>query len=151
MYGSSQYNYDQIGGGKAVKLFPSILIQLYKNQIYEDPNDKKSKIVGSEISATTLKNRAYPPFQTATVQLNYIDGIQPYAGILDLAVQCGIIIKNGSWYSHKDGERIGQGKVKAEEALKNVPNLIEDINIWLEKTVYSTKSEEAEKEFKVEE
>ena len=153
MYGSSQSNYDQIGGGKAVKLFPSILIQLYKQPIYEFPNKKGSErgeIIGSEIKATTLKNRTYPPFQTATVQLNYTDGIQPYAGVLDLALECGLIIKSGSWYAHKNGDKIGQGRQLAIEALKDCESLIENINKWLERSSYSTINEIAQKDFKVE-
>lgn len=148
MYGSSQSNYDQIGGGKAMKLFPSVLIQLYKRQILENPEDRKSKVLGTEIDATTLKNRMYPPFQKATVQLNYLDGIQPYAGILDLAIQCGIIIQKGSWYSHRDDVfEKAQGKGKIEPLLATVPNLIEDINSWLVDTGYSTVSEETKKEY----
>lgn len=139
MYGSATSGYDQIGGGKAVKLFPSILIQLYKQQIYEFPNKKgieRGKILGTEIKATTLKNRMYPPFQTATVQLDYLKGVQPYAGILDLAVQAGLIEKAASWYTI--GEEKIQGQAAVETLLPDIPNLLDDINTWLENTGYST-------------
>ena len=131
---------DQIGGGKAMKLFPSILIQLHK-QALRATAAKDSEIVGSEITATTLKNRLYPPFQKAIIQLNYTDGVQPYAGILELGVTAGMIEKAGSWYSYK-GERLGQGAINATKALENFPNIIEDLNIWLENTKYSTVSQE---------
>ena len=152
MYGSSNYAYDQIGGGKAMKLFPSILIQLYKQPIYEFPNKKgadRGKILGSEIQATTLKNRMYPPFQMATVQLDYIKGVKEYAGILDLAIQAGLVEKNASWYTV--GENKVQGQPAAEELLPKVDNLVTDINKWLENTGYSTPDELAKTEFKVEE
>lgn len=131
---------DQIGGGKAMKLFPSVLIQL-KKQVLRATAAKDSEIVGSEITATTIKNRLYPPYQRATIQLNYTDGVQPYAGILDLATAAGMVEKNGSWYSYK-GERLGQGAINATKGLENYPNIIEDLNIFLENTKYSTVSEE---------
>jgi recombination protein RecA len=133
---------DQIGGGKAMKLFPSILIQLYKKSIYEFPNKKgkeRGKVIGSEIKASTLKNRMYPPFQTATVKMNYTDGIQPYAGLLDLAVTADIIEKNGAWYSYKGEKR--QGELNAEDLVK-ADGFLNTLDSWLEKTGYSTVSEE---------
>jgi recombination protein RecA len=136
---------DQIGGGKAMKLFPSILISLYKQSIYEFPNKKgrdRGKIVGSEIQATTLKNRMYPPFQTATVQLDYTNGVQPNAGMLDLAMQAGLVEQKGSWYSYGD-ERLGQGRENAIVALDEL-DIFDDIDKWLSDTGYSTMSKEVQ-------
>ena len=131
---------DQIGGGKAMKLFPSILISLFKKPLREG-GKKDGDIIGSEIEATTLKNRMYPPFQKATVQIDYTNGVQPNAGILNLAVEAGIIEQNGSWYSY-GGERLGQGATKATEALTNFDDLFTDIDTWLGDTGYSTVSQE---------
>jgi recombination protein RecA len=135
---------DQIGGGKAMKLFPSILIQLYKQSLYEFPNKKgkdRGKVIGSEIKAMTIKNRYYPPFQTATVKLNYTDGVQPHAGILNLGIEAGLIEKKGSWYSYGE-ERLGQGEANATETLKELDNIIDDLDEWLKDTGYSTVNEQ---------
>jgi recombination protein RecA len=131
---------DQIGGGKAVKLFPSILIQLKKKHMF----DKDRNIIGNEIDATTIKNRSYPPFQTAVVGLSYKDGIQPYAGILELGIKANIIELSGAWYNYK-GERLGQGRDNAMEALNNInisDIILPEIDKWLENTGYSTISKE---------
>lgn len=130
---------DQIGGGKAVRLFPSILIQLKKEKLF-DGITKDKKTIGSIIKATTIKNRIYPPFQDAVVSIDYIKGIDPYAGILDLGVTAGLIEKAGSWYSYK-GERLGQGSENANKVLPKFPRLLEDINKWLEHTKYSSINE----------
>jgi recombination protein RecA len=145
MYGkpSSVPMPDQVGGGKAMKLFPSILISLYKTSIYADKNDKKSAVIGSEIKASTLKNRYYPPFQTATVQMNYIEGIKPYAGMLDLGLKADIVKKAGSWYSYGD-ERLGQGELNALEGLAEFPEILDELDNWLADTGYSTVSKEIE-------
>lgn len=125
---------DQIGGGKAMKLFPSIIVMLKKKALKEGAD-----IVGSEITATTLKNRYYPPFQTASVQLNYKDGIKINAGMLNLGIEAGLIKKAGSWYSSM-GERLGQGEAKA--MLNIMPETIKALDEWLEDTGYSTLSNE---------
>lgn len=125
---------DQIGGGKAMKLFPSIIVMLKKKQLKEGTD-----IVGSEITATTLKNRYYPPFQTASVQLNYKDGIKVNAGMLNLGIEAGLIKKAGSWYSMGE-ERLGQGESKA--MLNIMPETIKALDEWLEDTGYSTLSNE---------
>ena len=130
---------DQIGGGKAMKLFPSILIMLKKSVMMED-----KKVIGNIIQASTIKNRLYPPFQTATVNLNYKDGIEPYAGILDLGIEADIITKSGSWYSIKDGERLGQGARNAEAMLPEFKEILEKLDTFLADSGYSTKSKEIE-------
>ena len=133
---------DQIGGGKAMKLFPSVLISLYKRPLKDGPT-KDAAVIGSEITATTIKNRIYPPYQTATVKLNYIEGVQPYAGILDLCVTAHIVEQKGAWYSYKD-ERLGQGAVNATENLPEHPEILDELNIWLKKTGYSTVNKNVE-------
>lgn len=131
---------DQIGGGKAMKLFPNILINIKKTHLF-GPGGKKD-IIGTEILATTLKNRVYPPFQTAKVSIDYRLGINPYVGMLDLGIEAGLITKNGAWYSTSDGgDRLGQGAKNASEALKDFPGILEKINIWLADTGYSTINE----------
>jgi recombination protein RecA len=127
---------DEISGGKAMKLFPSILIQLKKTSI----KNADKQVIGNEITASTIKNRIYPPFQTATVSIDYMKGINPYAGLIDLGITAGIIQKSGSWYSYKD-EKLGQGETNASANIANFPNLLNDINKWLETTKYSSVDE----------
>ncbi len=128
---------DEISGGKAMRLFPSILIQLKKSYI----KDANKNIIGNEISATTIKNRMYPPFQTATISIDYINGINPYSGILNLGITAGLVEKSGSWYSYK-GEKLGQGEINATKAIGKFPSLLEELNEWLGKTRYSNVNEE---------
>ena len=86
---------DQIGGGKAMKLFPSIIISL-KKQFLKEGDVKSGDVIGNRITATTLKNRMYPPFQQATVDIDYKNGLNKWAGMLDLAIETGVIKKGGS-------------------------------------------------------
>lgn len=138
MYGSPGHvpMPDQIGGGKAMKLFPSVLIQLKKKPLMDGPT-RDANVIGSEIIATTIKNRLYPPYQTATIKLNYEDGIQEYAGILELCVKAKIIEQKGAWYSYQD-QKLGQGNINASEKLPEFPEILTQLNTWLEHTGYST-------------
>lgn len=133
---------DQIGGGKAMKLFPSIIISLKKEPLTET---KGGPIIGNIITATTLKNRAYPPFQQSKIMIDYRDGVRPFAGIVELGVNAGIIEQKGAWYNYK-GERLGQGVLNATQALEEdaFEGLIEDIDRWLVNTGYSSVSREVQ-------
>ncbi len=145
---SDTYNPDQIGEGKAMRLLPSILVTLKKYALYEHPNKKgkeKGNVIGNQITATTIKNRGYPPFQDATVMIDYLEGVKSFAGLLDLAIEAKIVEKSGSWYS-VDGERLGQGKVKAEKALEEIfgDEVLDKLDKYLEDSGYSTHNEETE-------
>jgi recombination protein RecA len=145
---NDQYNTDQIGGGKAMRLLPSILVTLKKYALYEFPQKKgkeRGDIIGNLIKATTIKNRGYPPFQDAIVNIDFKDGVKSFAGLLDLSIEADIVQKNGAWYSIGN-ERLAQGRINAEKELEeNFANeVLDKLDAWLENTGYSTYNEEAE-------
>lgn len=131
---------DQIGGGKAMKLFPSILVTL-KKEIMHETSAKTSPVIGNKITATTVKNRIYPPYQKATVMLDYKNGLNELGGIMELAIEAGLVDVAGSWYSYKN-ERLGQGIINAMEGLKRFPDILKELDKWLETTGYSKVSTE---------
>jgi recombination protein RecA len=106
--------------------------------------DEDKNVTGNAITAYTTKNRFYPAFQEAVIEIDYKNGINTYAGILNLAVEAGIVEKSGSWYSYKN-EKLGQGESNAMEVLKNnsewAAKIIDDLNVWLKTTGYSTVNE----------
>lgn len=136
-YGNpSQYGEaEKVGGGFYVRLAPQIIVSLKKSKLFD--NDKK--IVGSVLKAITLKNRYYPPFQEAIIEIDYNKGINKYAGILDLAMEAGIAELNGSWYTI-NGKKY-QGSINALEGLKEDKDLLQKLDIWLQRTGYSTVNE----------
>jgi recombination protein RecA len=144
---NDQYNSDKIGGGKAMRLLPSILVTLKKYALYENPKGKskaeKGAIIGNEIKATTIKNRGYPPFQDAIVNIDFKDGVKTHAGLLDLAIEADIVQQSGAWYS-MSGERLGQGRLNAMNAIEQLDGFLDKLDEWLENTGYSTYNEETE-------
>lgn len=145
---NDQYNPDQIGGGKAMRLLPSILVTLRKYSMYENDNAKgkeRGDIIGNKIIATTIKNRGYPPFQDATIMIDYNEGVKSFAGLLNLAIEANIIQQNGAWYSMGD-ERLGQGKANTEKIMEETfgNEILDKLDKWLEDTGYSTHNEQIE-------
>jgi recombination protein RecA len=137
---------DEIGGGKFAKLAPDIIVSMKKQNIYSNPEAKASDriTIGSEIKAITLKNRFYPPFQEATIQIDYKNGINTVAGLMGILMNCGIITKAGSWFKCGD-QSIGQGETKAtEHILANQDEFLPKIEEVLMKTGYSTVNTDVE-------
>lgn len=141
---------EQIGGGKYYRLSCDQIISLKKSSIYENPNAKgaaRGEVLGNRIKAATLKNRTYPPFQEAIVDINYQNGVDSMAGIIDLAMDLDIIIKGGSWYTCQSLGIKEQGKDKFLEKLKehDVQPILDEINKDLESSGYSNVNEQIER------
>jgi recombination protein RecA len=67
-----------------------------------------------------------PPFKQVTFDILYGEGISREGEIIDLGVQEGIVQKSGAWYSY-GSERIGQGKDKVRQFLKQHPEMAQEI------------------------
>ncbi len=138
-YGSAE----EIGGGKYVRLAADIIIAMKKTTIASNPSAPKKDqvIIGSKISACTLKNRFYPPFNETDIEINYEDGINKYAGLLNMALECGVVQAGGAWYTLPDGTKV-QGSVKVNEWFKENPeDIIEPLEEILKTTGYSSVNE----------
>jgi len=130
---------DKVGGGHFAKLAPDIIIALKNSKVFEDPKAavKDRVIIGNKITAITIKNRYYPPFNEATIDINYRDGINAYAGMLEIAIKAELIEQAGAWYNFPDGTK-QQGAINALASLNGNTELLDKIDKWLKSTGYST-------------
>ena len=119
MYG----NPETTTGGKALKFYSSVRIEVRKADTIKDGSD----IVGNHVKAKIVKNKVAPPFKVAEFDIIYGTGISNMGCVLDLAVENGFIQKSGSWFSYND-EKIGQGRDKAMDFLKAHPEVFEEID-----------------------
>lgn len=133
---------DQIGGGKGPRYLSSILISLKKKKI-QSGAAKDSPVIGSEIKATTMKNRFYPPFQNATISIDYNTGFDKYAGLMDICESAGIVEKSGAWYKFPKYNENYQGELNARQVFTAHPEILQDLDDFLKVTGYSTVNEEA--------
>lgn len=119
VYGSAETT----TGGKALKFYASVRIDIRKTESIKDGSD----VIGNRVKAKIVKNKVAPPFRVAEFDIMYGTGISSLGCILDLAVQNGFVQKSGSWFSYND-EKIGQGRDKTIEFLRSNPEIAADLD-----------------------
>ena len=75
-----------------------------------------------------------PPFRIAEFDLMYGEGVSREGDLLDLAVAHRLVEKSGTWFSY-DGERLGQGRERVKQFLKENTAVFESIDARLRKTL----------------
>ena len=119
MYGSAETT----TGGKALKFYASVRIDIRRTESIKDGSD----IIGNHVKAKIVKNKVAPPFKVAEFDIMYGTGISALGCLIDLGVQNGFVQKSGSWFSYND-EKIGQGREKAIEFLRTNPDIAADLD-----------------------
>jgi len=109
-------------GGNALKFYASVRLDIRRIGAIK----KGDEIVGAETRVKVVKNKVAPPFKKAEFDVLYGEGISLEGEIIDEGVNLNLIEKAGSWYSYK-GEKIGQGKDKVREYLKDNPDISKEI------------------------
>ena len=107
-------------GGKALKFYASVRIDIRKSEAIKDGTE----IIGNRVKIKIVKNKVAPPFKSCTVDMLYGEGISREGEILDLAVERELIKKSGSFYAY-EGERIAQGRDAARKYIKEHPDLFD--------------------------
>lgn len=101
-------------GGNALKFYTSVRVDVRRRETISEGDTK----VATTTRARIVKNKCAPPFKEALFDIRYGVGIDRAAEVLDYAVARGVIEKSGAWYA-MDGEKIGQGRGRATEHLRD--------------------------------
>ena len=109
-------------GGLALKFHTSVRLEMRRAETLKEGN----QVLGNRVRVKVAKNKVAPPFREAEFDLIFGEGISKEGNILDVAVDCGIIQKSGSWFSYND-ERLGQGRNSVKEYLKTNPDFAAEI------------------------
>jgi len=114
-------------GGRALKFYASVRIDMRKIGNVQDGE----VIIGSQHRAKVVKNKVAPPFRAAEFDIMNVGGISKSGGLVDVAVEMGIIEKSGSFYKYK-GEVMAQGREGAKIALDENQKMAREIEkeIW---------------------
>ncbi len=103
-------------GGRALKFYSSVRIEVRKTENLKNGNDQ----YGSRVKAKVVKNKIAPPFKIAEFDILYGHGISKSGELVDIGVELDIVEKSGSWFAY-EGNRLGQGKDNARKYLEQNP------------------------------
>ena len=109
-------------GGKALKFYASVRIDVRKTDILKDSEGA----AGNRTRAKVVKNKLAPPFRQAEFDIMYGLGVSQEGCIIDLGVQYDVIKKSGAWFSYNDN-KVANGREKMREFLKDNPELAKEI------------------------
>ena len=109
-------------GGRALKFYSSVRLEIRRGEQIKDG----TSAIGNRTTIKDVKNKVAPPFRTCEVEIIYGQGISHLGEIVDLATEMGLIEKSGSWFSY-NGEKIGQGREKVKDYLKNHEDICNEI------------------------
>lgn len=109
-------------GGRALKFYSSVRIEVRKGEAIKNGTD----VVGNKTRCKIVKNKVAPPFKEVVFDILYGEGVSRTGEILDFAVDLDIVEKSGAWFSY-NGERLGQGRDKVRNLLKENEPLCEEI------------------------
>jgi recombination protein RecA len=117
-------------GGRALKFFSSVRVDVRRATAIKEGEI----VIGNRTKIKIVKNKIAAPFREAEVDILYGKGISREGDVLDLGVQHGLVEKSGSWYSYK-GERIGQGRDTARQAMIDRPEFCQTVETELRRTL----------------
>lgn len=119
-------------GGRALKFYASIRIDIRRTEAIKDGSD----VIGNTVRVKVVKNKVAPPFKICDIDIIYGKGICRSGEVLSLAVDKGILLKSGSWFEYNK-ERFANGKDAAKAYLEAHPDFMKE----LEEKIFETKEE----------
>jgi recombination protein RecA len=109
-------------GGRALKFYSSLRLDIRRIGAIKDGD----RVVGNRTKVKVAKNKVAPPFRECEFDIMYGEGISREGDVLDLGALHRVVEKSGAWFSYK-GERLGQGRENAKQALKENPQILKRI------------------------
>ncbi len=110
-------------GGQALKFYSSIRLDVRRIGALKSGEES----IGNRTRVKVVKNKVAPPFKQAEFDILYGEGICSAGDLIDVAVELGVLEKMGAWYSF-DGERLGQGREKVRQLLKDEKALFDKLD-----------------------
>jgi recombination protein RecA len=106
-------------GGNALKFYASVRLDVRRTNILK----RGEEVVGNRTRVRVVKNKLAPPFRQAEFDVLYGQGVSRVGELLDLALQQGVIAKNGTWFSYQTTQ-LGQGREQAKTFLQASADIV---------------------------
>ncbi|XP_050219800.1 DNA repair protein recA homolog 1, chloroplastic [Mercurialis annua] len=117
-------NPEVTSGGIALKFFASVRLEIRSTGKIKSV--KGDEDIGVRVRVRVQKSKVSRPYKQAEFEIIFGEGVGQLGCVLDCAEMMDVVIKKGSWYSYGD-HRLGQGRDKALQYLRDNPHLYEEI------------------------
>ena len=122
-------------GGNALKFYASVRMDIRRIGSIKD----KDEVIGNQTRVKVVKNKVSPPFRTVEFDIMYGEGISKRGELIDLGVKHDLVEKSGAWFSYGE-KRIGQGREKAKQYMKDNPEIILELENKLKELLLNNNS-----------
>jgi hypothetical protein len=130
----------KMGGGTGLEYAASTIIFLSKKK----DKDSSGRVNGVEITALLKKSRQTHENQEVTTYLSYANGLDPYYGLLEVGVNCGVLkALPRKEYQFPDGEVLSESEIAKDPSQYFTDELLDLIDMKCQK-VYAYSSEDME-------
>ena len=123
-------------GGRALKFYASVRLDVRRSETLKDGQDAYGNVVKIKV----VKNKVAPPFRTAVVNMIYGEGISHVDEVITLAVEHELLEKAGAWFSYK-GEKVGQGLAATRAWLRAHPEIDAELTQQLREILFKKDGE----------
>ncbi|MFH1228062.1 MAG: recombinase RecA [Planctomycetota bacterium] len=127
--GISWGNPETTPGGRALKFYASVRLDVRK---IGSLKNSAEEVIGTHVKVSVVKNKVAPPFRKVELDIMHSGGISYVGDVLDMAVTAEIVKKSGAWMEYK-GNRIGQGREKTKDYLKENSPVMKEIEAEVKK------------------
>jgi len=110
-------------GGLALKFYSSVRIDTRRIETIKDGD----LVIGSRHRARIVKNKVAPPLRVAEFDIMNDEGISRSGGLLDVAVDLGLIAKSGSFYNY-NGKVLAQGREATKLNIKEDKKFADELD-----------------------
>jgi recombination protein RecA len=117
-------------GGNALKFYASVRLDIRKIASLKEGEE----VIGNRTKVKVVKNKVAAPFKQCEFDILYGIGISREGSLLDMATEMEIVQKSGTWFSYGK-DRLGQGREKARDFLKENKALAQEIEVKIRQTL----------------
>ena len=109
-------------GGRALRFYASVRLDIRRIETLKGQDGAR----GNKVRVKVVKNKVAPPFRQAEFDIIFNKGIFREGELVDLGLAAKLLTASGSWLSYGE-TRIGQGREKAAEFLREHPDIAEEV------------------------
>jgi hypothetical protein len=114
----------RMGGGSGLEYCASGIIFISKKK----DKDADNAVTGAILTATLRKSRLTIENKKVETLLNYQEGLDPYYGLVDLALKFGIFKKGAKQIELPDGSKVFESKIEGDPEKYFTKDILDQID-----------------------